>query len=147
MLGSVLLYECNLRRIVFALCVLTCYSFRPSFHINRATQARIWSVPKHKVILNHGGVEHTLEVAEDETILDASLDAGIDLPYDCKLGVCLVCSCKVQSGQIDQEGSALDDEVMQQGYALTCMSYPRSDAVITTVEDEELVNAQFGDKY
>jgi ferredoxin len=88
-----------------------------------------------------------LEVAEDETILDASLDAGIDLPYDCKLGVCLVCSCKVQSGQIDQEGSALDDEVMQQGYALTCMSYPRSDAVITTVEDEELVNAQFGDKY
>jgi ferredoxin len=35
------------------------------------------------------GKMHTLEVSDGETILDVALDAGVDLPYDCKMGVCL----------------------------------------------------------
>lgn len=32
---------------------------------------------------------HVLEVDASETVLDAALDKGIDVPYDCKMGVCL----------------------------------------------------------
>lgn len=35
------------------------------------------------------GKVHQLEVAEDETVLDVALDHGLDVPYDCKMGVCL----------------------------------------------------------
>ena len=124
-------------------------SFLQPFNVNRAIfQRKLLTrmvTPLHKVTLNHAGKDHILQVAEDETILDASLDAGIELPYDCKCGVCLQCPSKIISGKVDQEGSTLDDSVMADGYSLTCMCYPRSDLVINTIEEEELVKVQFGD--
>jgi len=38
----------------------------------------------HTVQLVHGGKTHTLRVDEDESILEVALDAGIDVPHDCK---------------------------------------------------------------
>lgn len=38
---------------------------------------------------------------DDESILDAALRAGADLPYACKGGVCATCRCKVVSGEVD----------------------------------------------
>lgn len=35
------------------------------------------------------GQLHVLEVAEDQNILEVALDEGLDMPYDCKMGVCL----------------------------------------------------------
>lgn len=99
--------------------------------------------PKHKVTVQHDGKEFILEVAEDYSILNAAIDAGVSLPYDCNLGVCLTCPSRVISGKIDQAGSTLDDSVMEQGFALTCTSYPRSDVVIRSIDEDELVSAQF----
>lgn len=135
--------------IAFLICVSAACAFSTSF-VNRALLARhktsiLRAVPKHKVTINIGDVSHVLEVAEDETILDASLDAGIDLPYDCKCGVCLTCPCKVVSGTVNQDGSTLDDSVMEDGYGLTCMCYPRSEIVMKTIEEQELLDVQFGD--
>ncbi|KAJ1442026.1 2Fe-2S ferredoxin-type domain-containing protein [Ochromonadaceae sp. CCMP2298] len=101
------------------------------------------SAVKHKVTVLHEGSETILEVSENTSILEAALDAGIKLPHDCKLGVCLTCPSKIISGQVDQDGSTLDDSVMEAGYALTCMTFPRSDVVITSIDEEELVSAQF----
>ena len=124
-------------------------SFLQPFNLNKAIFQRKlltrMETPLHKVTVNHAGKEHILQVAEDETILDASLDAGIELPYDCKCGVCLQCPSRIISGKVDQEGSTLDDSVMADGYSLTCMCYPRSDLVINTIEEEELLKVQFGD--
>ena len=76
-------------------------------------------------------------------ILSAALDAGIELPHDCKLGVCLTCPSKVLSGTVDQSEGTLDDSVTSQGYALTCITYPRSDCIIRSIDEDELVSAQF----
>jgi ferredoxin len=35
------------------------------------------------------GATHHLEVPEDANILEVALDQGLDMPYDCKMGVCL----------------------------------------------------------
>lgn len=98
---------------------------------------------KYKVTVQHGGKDTIIDVPEDCSILMAALDAGIDLPHDCDLGVCLTCPSKVVSGKVDQTGGTLDDSVMELGYALTCCSYPRSDVVIKSIDEDELVSAQF----
>ena len=108
---------------------------------------KLHAKPKHKVCIKHEGVNNFLEVNESESILDAALDAGIRLPHDCKMGVCLRCSAKVTSGQVDQTGTTLDDSVIEQGFALTCMTFARSELSIESVEEDELVNAQFSGRY
>ncbi len=102
-----------------------------------------YAVKKHQVKFQHQGTETVLTVAENYSILDAALDAGVDLPHDCKLGVCLTCPSKVVSGTVDQSSGTLDDSVTEHGYALTCCSYPRSDVVIRSIDEDELVGAQF----
>ena len=62
----------------------------------------------------HEGKTIVLEVSESTTILDAALDNGIELPHDCKLGVCLTCPSKVVSGEVDQSDGTLDDSVVEQ---------------------------------
>lgn len=79
------------------------------------------------------GVE--IEVPEDEYILEAALDADVELPYSCLQGVCASCSAKVD-GDIDQsEEQVLTDWEKRQGYALLCVAYPRSDLTIHSNEE------------
>mmetsp|Transcript_32006 Transcript_32006/g.53975 ORF Transcript_32006/g.53975 Transcript_32006/m.53975 type:complete len:151 (-) Transcript_32006:83-535(-) len=97
----------------------------------------------HKVTIQNEGKETVIEIPEDTSVLEAALEAGFELPHDCKLGVCLTCPAKVISGTVDQSGTTLDDSVVEQGYALTCMTFPRSDIVIAAIDEDELLNAQF----
>lgn len=101
----------------------------------------------YKVTIQHDGKEKVINVREDCSILEAALDAGIDLPHDCKLGVCLTCPSKIVSGLVDHSGSTLDDSVLEKGYALTCCVFPRSDVVIKSIEEEELISNQFSGRY
>lgn len=97
----------------------------------------------HKVTIIHDGKETIIEADEQTSILDAALDAGIDLPHDCKMGVCLTCPSKIVSGKVDQSGSTLEDGVQEDGYALTCATYARSDCTVKSIDEDELVSAQF----
>lgn len=109
----------------------------------RGGLTRLAAKASYKVTVQHDGKEHVLDVKEDVSILHACLEKGISLPYDCELGVCLTCPAMIVSGTVDSTGTTLDDSVVAQGFALTCTTYPRSDVVIRSIEEDELVNAQF----
>jgi len=81
----------------------------------------------------------TIEVANDETLLEAGEDEGWDLPYACRQGQCVSCGGHIADGDArdfvehdDQE--MLDDTELEEGYTLTCVAYPRGEFTLETNE-------------
>ena len=80
-------------------------------------------------ILDGAARTFTLEKGK-ESILEAGLRAGIELPYSCKGGVCSTCRAKLVAGEADMDVNfALEDYEVARGFVLTCQSYPASDKV------------------
>jgi ferredoxin len=85
-------------------------------------------------------VTTSLQIGSDESILDSALDQGVDLPASCYTGTCVTCACRLLEGEVEQHGVSLKPEEIEAGFILTCKSYPRSDCVITTHQEEALLN-------
>jgi len=83
----------------------------------------------HKVTFKKSNV--TIDVAEDEYILEAAEEAGLRLPYDCRSGTCTTCMQKCLEGEIDQDlAFAISDEELEKGYRLICIGSPLSAVVL-----------------
>lgn len=75
----------------------------------------------------------TIEVEEGQTILDASLRAGIYLPHACGQGYCATCKISVLDGEVDHGNAsnfALMDYEREEGKALACCAKLEADTVI-----------------
>ncbi len=72
----------------------------------------------------------SFEIKPSQTILEASMAAGIDIPFGCGHGGCGSCIAKIISGQVfcnDYQQSAMTDSQKAHGYTLCCKSYVSSD--------------------
>ncbi|MED6193847.1 Ferulic acid decarboxylase 1 [Stylosanthes scabra] len=110
--------------------------------LNSVRPRSSFTVRSYKVLIEHQGQSTHLEVEPDETILSKALDSGMDVPHDCKLGVCMTCPARLLSGSVDQSDGMLSDDVVDRGYALLCAAYPRSDCHIRVIPEEELLSLQ-----
>ncbi|MDJ0691854.1 MAG: 2Fe-2S iron-sulfur cluster-binding protein [Xenococcaceae cyanobacterium MO_188.B32] len=99
----------------------------------------------YTVEIIHQGKTHNIQVNEEQTILQAAMDAGIELPYSCSAGVCTTCAAQVLSGEVDQsDGMGVSPELQAEGYTLLCVAYPRSDLKLESEKEEIVYQRQFG---
>ncbi|WP_440997243.1 PDR/VanB family oxidoreductase [Arhodomonas sp. SL1] len=73
----------------------------------------------------------TLQVAADQTILEAAVAAGLDPLSDCERGECGVCSTEVIEGEVDHRDYYLsDDEKASNSVMQICISRARGDRLV-----------------
>ena len=74
--------------------------------------------------------------SQGETLLDAALKGGADLPYACKGGVCSTCKARVLKGEVEMElNYALEPDEVDAGYVLTCQAHPVSTKVTISFDE------------
>ena len=77
------------------------------------------------------GKRRDVPVHDGETVLEAALRAGMDLPYACKGGMCSTCRAKVAEGEVTMDlNYSLEPWETQAGFVLTCQSHPKTDRVV-----------------
>jgi CDP-4-dehydro-6-deoxyglucose reductase len=73
----------------------------------------------------------------DQTLLDAALDAGLNLPHSCKGGNCGSCRARLLAGEIhypDGRPLGLSDAEIADGFVLMCRAHARGDVSLETFE-------------
>ena len=82
------------------------------------------------------GKTHHLEMNAGDKVLDVALDAGLDLPYSCRGGVCCTCRARVLEGQVAMEKNfTLEPGEIAQGFVLTCQSRPLGERLVVSYDD------------
>lgn len=77
------------------------------------------------------GAKRSFEMSKGQSVLDAALANGQDVPFACKAGVCSTCMCKVIEGEVEMiSNHALEDYEVERGYILSCQSYPLTNKLI-----------------
>ncbi|HMY59543.1 MAG TPA: ferredoxin--NADP reductase [Pseudomonadota bacterium] len=77
------------------------------------------------VELTHKGRSQTVQVEPEETILEAGLRSGIDLPFSCTMGGCGACKGKLVDGDVDlPEPNCLTPKEREDRQVLLCVAHP-----------------------
>lgn len=91
------------------------------------------------------GIRHSTSVPDDRYILHSIETEGGEMPFSCRNGACTTCAVRIISGEVYQpEAMGLSQKLKERGYALLCVSYPRSDLEVETQDEDEVYELQFG---
>ncbi|NDC13886.1 MAG: ferredoxin [Synechococcaceae bacterium WB9_2_170] len=86
------------------------------------------------VICEINGQHHTFSCSADQTVLAS-----------CCSGVCTTCAALITEGSVEQgDAMGVKAELQEQGYALLCVAFPRSDLKLKAGQEDALYEAQFG---
>lgn len=82
------------------------------------------------------GKPHALRMGRDQRVLDVALEAGLDLPWSCRGGVCCTCRAKVMEGSVQMDKNfTLEPWEMEQGFVLSCQARPTTDRVVVSYDE------------
>ncbi len=73
----------------------------------------------------------TISCDSEKFVLDAALDAGIKILFNCREGFCGTCKSRLVSGEVDMKhNGGIRPKEIAAGKFLPCCSKPRSDLVV-----------------
>lgn len=87
----------------------------------------------------------SFDVAADQTVLDAALEAGIDVPHRCNGGNCGACRARLWEGEVHYPNGpplGISQEQAADGLVLLCRAHARSDLRIETFEQRAAQDAR-----
>ena len=81
----------------------------------------------------------TVPVRAGQSLLEAALGAGLDLPRACRNGTCRECRARLVSGEVRYriEWPGLTREERTDGWALPCVAEARTDVVLQRRDPDE----------
>ena len=98
------------------------------------TPATFSSQTRLEVVLD--GKTHSLAMGPQDRVLDVALQAGLDLPYSCRGGVCCTCRARVLEGRVEMEKNfTLEPWEIDKGFVLTCQSRPLSAKLVVSYDE------------
>jgi ring-1,2-phenylacetyl-CoA epoxidase subunit PaaE len=103
-----------------------------NFQSKMPSGAKQGTVAKSHITVKLDGRSYDFELDRDgDTILNAALKLGTDLPFACKGGVCSTCRAKLVEGKVEMDANwALEPEEVENGYILTCQSHPVTERLV-----------------
>lgn len=88
-------------------------------------------IPDHSAEITFAGSGRRVTAQAGQTILQAGLDAGLDLPSSCTMGGCGACKLQKTAGTVVMsEPNCLTDNEREAGYILACCAYADTNVVI-----------------
>lgn len=79
------------------------------------------------VTIKQKGNTNTITIPADKSILQGALAQNVLIPYSCRSGMCSTCKAMCVTGEIEMlNGHLLPEKDVNEGYILTCVSYPKS---------------------
>lgn len=99
-------------------------------------EAAVHQDPTHRLEVVLDGKTHLLAMGDEDRVLDIALEAGLDLPYSCKGGVCCTCRARVLEGRVAMEKNfTLEQWEIDKGFVLTCQARPLSPRVRVSYDE------------
>ncbi|MCP5231870.1 MAG: 2Fe-2S iron-sulfur cluster binding domain-containing protein [Zoogloeaceae bacterium] len=82
------------------------------------------------------GKHYEVQIGPDEHLLDAALNAGLDLPFSCKAGVCCTCRAKMVEGTaVMDKNFTLEPDEVKAGFVLSCQARATSKRVVISFDE------------
>ena len=107
----------------------------PAVHSSTQSNAKgnVAGIPLRIIV---DGKAHELSLEPGMAVLDAALQAGLDIPYSCKGGVCCTCRGKLLEGEVTMARNfTLQEDEIQRGFVLTCQAQAASPRVVVSFDD------------
>ncbi len=81
--------------------------------------------------INFVSSDRTIACGSDKFVLDAALEAGIKILFNCREGFCGTCKSKLISGEVDMKhNGGIRPKEIAAGKFLPCCSKPLSDLIV-----------------
>lgn len=89
-----------------------------------------------KISILVDGEETTFEMSQQQTLLEAALKQGLDVPYSCQGGICSSCICKITEGAAEmKKNQILNESEVAEGLTLACQAYPTTTSIKIDFDD------------
>jgi ring-1,2-phenylacetyl-CoA epoxidase subunit PaaE len=78
----------------------------------------------------------TFSMAQDTSVLEATLAQEIDAPYSCQGGICSTCIARIKEGKAEmRKNQILTDGEIADGLILTCQAHPTTPTLVIDYDD------------
>jgi ring-1,2-phenylacetyl-CoA epoxidase subunit PaaE len=100
-------------------------------------EVRAGDAAQAHIVIVRDGLSREIDFrSEHGNILEAAAQAGLEVPFSCKSGVCCTCRAKLLEGEVRMERNfALEKHEVAAGFVLTCQSHPLTERVVLSFDE------------